>query len=111
MEDIDSLNEGNELSDDVEKILRSVADWAAGYGNHLKWNEIEKLKADMMNRSDRWVSADPQQVKKVCLEMGMRGEDAEKVTDLLQRRKEGHRLVPKATYRNFVFMPSDDRSR
>ena len=27
---------------------------AQGYGNHLKWNEEAKLKADLMNVKSRW---------------------------------------------------------
>ena len=28
---------------------------ARGYGNHLKWNEVAKLKADLMNVRHRWL--------------------------------------------------------
>lgn len=36
--------------EDVDGILKYVAAMAAGYSSGLKWNEEDKLKADMMNR-------------------------------------------------------------
>jgi hypothetical protein len=44
------------LPEDVDAILEHIATMAAGYSSGLKWNEEDKLKADMMNRPDRWVS-------------------------------------------------------
>lgn len=38
------------LPEDVDGILKHVATMAAGYSSGLKWNEEDKLKADMMNR-------------------------------------------------------------
>ena len=35
--------------------LAYLAPMARGYGNHLKWNEVAKLKADLMNVRHRWL--------------------------------------------------------
>ena len=39
----------------IPEILAYLAQTAAGYNNHLKWNEVAKLKADLMNARRRWV--------------------------------------------------------
>ena len=44
-----------ELPNGMGQILEYMADVAAGYGNHLKWNEVAKVKADLMNARHRWV--------------------------------------------------------
>lgn len=51
------------LPNGVDAILESVAAWAAGYDSGLKWNEEDKLKADMMNRPDRWLPITVEQVR------------------------------------------------
>jgi len=35
--------------------LAYLAQMARGYDNHLKWNEVAKLKADLMNVRHRWL--------------------------------------------------------
>src|SRR5690606_6669217 len=41
-----------ELATDVAAIFEYLAVCARGYDSGLQWNEIDKLKADMMNRPD-----------------------------------------------------------
>lgn len=50
----DSEAETAPLPEDVDQILEHIAAWAAGYDSGLKWNEEDKLKADMMNCPRRW---------------------------------------------------------
>jgi len=38
----------------VDQILRYLAEKARGYGNRLKWNEVAKLKSDLMLVPERW---------------------------------------------------------
>jgi hypothetical protein len=93
------------LPNSIEEFLSYLAAMADGYNNELKWNEVAKLKADMMNCPQRWKSVTPEQIRSKCVELGMRAEDAKEIADLLQRRKDGHRLIPHNSYQNFVFQP------
>lgn len=76
---------------------------AAGYSSGLKWNEEDMLKADMMNRPDRWVSITVEQVRTKCRALGMRPDDVDTVAGFLQRRKEGRRFNVQSSYRTFRF--------
>ncbi|CAM3467292.1 hypothetical protein [Isoptericola cucumis] len=87
----------------VDGILEYVAGMAAGYSTGLKWNEEDKLKADMMNRPDRWAPVTVEQVRAKCRVLGMRGDDVDTITDVLQRRKDGRRFNVGPTYRDFQF--------
>ncbi len=91
------------LPEDVDGILKHVATMAAGYSSGLKWNEEDKLKADMMNRPGRWVSVTVGQVRARCLELGMRGKDVDTIAGFLQRRKDGRRFNVRSSYRDFRF--------
>ena len=91
------------LPNGVDEILESVAAWAAGYDSGLKWNEEDKLKADMMNRPDRWEPITVEQVRAKCRALGMRGADVDTIAGFLQRRKDGRRFNVSSTYRTFQF--------
>ena len=91
------------LAEDVSRILESVAEWAAGYDSGLKWNEEDKLKADMMNRPSRWDSATVEQVRRKCRDLKMRPKDIETIIGFLERRKQGRRFNVRSTYRDFQF--------
>ncbi len=91
------------LPNDIDGILEYVARMAAGYSSGLKWNEEDKLKADMMNRPERWVSVTVDQVRAKCRELGMRPNDVDTVAGFLQRRKEGRRFNVRSSYRDFQF--------
>lgn len=94
---------GPNLPEDVASILTSTARWAAGYSGGLKWNEEDKLKADMMNRPERWAAVTVEQVRAKCRELGMRPNDVDTITGFLQRRKEGRRFNVRSTYKDFHF--------
>jgi hypothetical protein len=100
-ERIEAANEV--LPNGVEEILKHVAHMAAGYSSGLKWNEEDMLKADMMNRPERWVPISVEQIRAKCRELGMRPYDVDTVTDFLQRRKEGRRFNVQSSYRDFQF--------
>lgn len=91
------------LPNGVDGILEYVAGMAAGYSSGLKWNEEDKLKADMMNRPDRWASVTVDQVRAKCRALGMRGADVDTIAGFLQRRKEGRRFNVRSSYRTFQF--------
>mgnify|MGYP006926214956 FL=1 len=76
---------------------------SAGYATGLKWNEEDKLKADMMNRPERWASISVEQVREKCRELGMSPKDIDTIAGFLQRRKEGRRFNVRGTYRDFQF--------
>ncbi|WP_423300262.1 hypothetical protein [Micrococcus yunnanensis] len=65
------------LPNGVDGILEHIAAMAAGYSSGLKWNEEDKLKADMMNRPDRWVPITVEQVRAKCRALGMRPDDVD----------------------------------
>ena len=91
------------LPNGVDGILEHIAAMAAGYSSGLKWNEEDMLKADMMNRPDRWVSITVEQVRTKCRALGMRPDDVDTVAGFLQRRKEGRRFNVQSSYRTFHF--------
>lgn len=92
-----------DLPDDVASILTSTARWAAGYSEGLKWNEEDKLKADMMNRPARWAGVSVDQVRAKCRDLGMQPKDVDTIVGFLQRRKEGRRFNVRSTYRDFHY--------
>ena len=91
------------LPNGVDGILEHIASMAAGYSTGLKWNEEDKLKADMMNRPDRWAPVTVEQVRATCRALGMRGDDVDTIAGFLQRRKEGRHFNVRSTYRDFEF--------
>lgn len=99
----ETMPELEPLPNRVDEILESIAQWAAGYSSGLKWNEEDKLKADMMNRPDRWAPITVDQVRTKCRALQMRPNDVETIAGLLQRRKEGHRFIVRHGYRDFRF--------
>ena len=95
--------EQQELPEDIERILEYIAEMAQGYDNNLKWNEIAKLKSDMMRRMDSWRLVTPAQVKDKCLNLGMTESDTVEIVDMLKKRLQGRKLVPHRSYRDFEF--------
>lgn len=91
------------LPNGIDAILDHIAAMAAGYSSGLKWNEEDKLKADMMNRPDRWAPITVDQVRSKCRELGMRANDVDTIAGFLQRRKEGRRFNVRSSYRTFEF--------
>ncbi|MGB3896314.1 MAG: hypothetical protein WA942_18960 [Mycolicibacter sinensis] len=93
------------LPADVEKIIESLARWAKGYRNRLKWNEEAKFKSDLMQSKIRW---QPERVpvdlfRERCLAHGMTEEDTATLVGYLKRAQAGKRLVPQRSYRGFKF--------
>lgn len=99
----DALQASEPLPNGVEEILEYIANWAAGYSSGLKWNEEDKLKADMMNRPERWAPITVEQVRAKCRALGMRPDDIDTIAGFLQRRKEGRRFNVRSSYRTFHF--------
>lgn len=91
------------LPNGVEEFLKYIATSAAAYSTGLKWNEEDKLKADMMNRPERWATITVEQVREKCLELGMSPKDIDTIAGFLQRRKDGRRFNVRDSYRNFEF--------
>lgn len=91
------------LPNGADTVLDHLARSAAGYGNRLQWREKEKFKADLMNCRARWANVSAEHVRARALNAGMRAEDADLIADLVRKRSEGRRLVPKTTYRDFRF--------
>lgn len=78
---------------------------AAGYRNHLKWNEVAMLKADLMNMRHRWAGVSPEHIADRCLELGMRAEDVKEIELLVTKAQAGRKLVPQRSYRDHRFKP------
>jgi hypothetical protein len=91
------------LPNGIDGILEYVAQMAAGYSSGLKWNEEDKLKADMMNRPDRWLPVTVQEVRAKVRQLGMSPKDVETIADFVQRRKDGRRFNVRSSYRTFRF--------
>jgi hypothetical protein len=94
-----------QLPDDINKSIEYLAQSARGYGNRLKWNEVAKLKSDMMQVPQRWTEdrAPVDAVRSKCLDAGMTAEDTNTIVDLLRKRQAGKRLVPQRSYKGFRF--------
>lgn len=91
------------LPNNIDRILEYVASMAAGYSSGLKWDEEDKLRADMMNRPERWWDVTVEQVRAKCRALGMRPDDVDTIADFVQRRKEGRRFNVRSSYRDFQF--------
>jgi hypothetical protein len=91
------------LLNGIDSILEHVAHMAAGYSSGLKWNEEDMLKADMMNRPERWLPVTVEQVRAKCRQLGMKPKDIDTIADFVQRRKDGRRFNIRSSYRNFHF--------
>lgn len=91
------------LPNGIDCILDYVARKAAGYSTGLKKNEVDKLKADMMNRPDRWKPVTVEQVRAKCKELGMRPNDVDAIAELLQRRKDERSFRVDSSCRGFHF--------
>lgn len=94
-----------ELPNGVSRIVKHVAQMAAGYSSGLKWNEEHKLKADMMNMPARWTAITPEELHIACLDAGMSDADASTVSGLQRTRKAGKRFSVRSSYKDFHFMP------
>lgn len=94
-----------ELPNGIDAILEHLASMAAGYSSGLKWNEEDKLKADLMNRTSRWDGVSPDIVRAKCRALGMRPTDVDTVVGIIQRRLDGGRFNVQTSYRGFHFLP------
>jgi hypothetical protein len=99
-----------ELPEDVNTIIKYLADSAAIYGGKVKWNEVHKFKGDLMNARGRWrrdrvpLGA----FREKCLDAGLSAADTDEMVDMLTRAQNGRRLVPKWGYQKFQFaLPFD----
>lgn len=91
------------LPNGIDGILEYVAHMAAGYSSGLKWNEEDKLKADMMNRPERWLEVTVEQVRVKCRQLGISPKDVDTIAGFVQRRKDGRRFNVRSSYRTFHF--------
>lgn len=98
-----TANNEDSLPNGVEGILEYAASMAAGYSSGLKWDEEDKLKADMMNRPERWIPITVEQVRAKCKKLGMSPNDIDTIAGFLQRRKAGRRFNVRSAYRTFQF--------
>jgi hypothetical protein len=97
------------LPNGIPEILQYLAQRARGYDNHLQWNEVAKLKADLMNARARWVGVPVSRVANYCRTLGMRAEDVTEIAALVKEAQDGHRLVPPKAYRAYRFnQPVDE---
>lgn len=93
-----------------------IGQMAAGYSTGLKWNEIAKLKSDMMLVRHRWLGVDVRALEEKCRAVGLDNEDTATVLELVRRVQAGKRLVPLRSYRGSRWgtereVPSDDLLR
>jgi hypothetical protein len=100
-----NLNRANVLPDDVEMIIQTLAAWAKGYGNRLKWNEEAKFKSDLMQSKSRWAAdrVPANQFRERCLALGMTKQDTATLVGYLKQAQAGKRLIPHASQRGFKF--------
>ena len=74
----------DDLPNGIPEILEYLARTARGHDNHLKSNEVAKLKADLMNVRSRWLEVSVSEIADRCRALGMGDGDVATVTDLVQ---------------------------
>ncbi|MCI1747340.1 MAG: hypothetical protein LKI24_04055 [Acidipropionibacterium sp.] len=93
----------SKLESSVAKIMDYIGEMAEGYGGHVKWNEIAKLKADMMNVKRRWMNVDTAAFTMKCHEVGLTNEDTTEIVSLVKKVQQGRKLVPQRGYKTYRF--------
>ena len=88
---------------------------AAGYSTGLKWNEVAKLKSDMVLVPHRWIGVDLRALEAKCRVVGLDDKDTGTILDLVRKVQADKRLVPQRSYRGFRWgtepeLPSDGPS-
>lgn len=91
----------------VDGILSYLANAARSSGGGLAWQEVAKVKADLMRQRQWWAEVPVSYVSEKLHEFGMSAEDRRTLTELLSRVQAGGRLVPQASYRDFEFQRRD----
>lgn len=86
------------IPEEQDRILKILAHKARGYGNNLQWIERERFKADLMSYRNAWIMIDPKDVLRRCADLGMSAEDADEISGMVRRLREGHRFRPKRGY-------------
>ncbi|GEM_PF-585996 len=93
-ERIDSFKTVQPVPKDIDGILAYLAEKAKGYNCSLQNQEINRLKADLMQNWSKWEDLSERQIKGKCFELKMSLRDVDTIVDLFQKRKQGHKLIP-----------------
>ena len=93
-------NQG-ELEPSVDRIMDYIGQMAAGYSTGLEWNEVAKLKSDMMLVQHRWLGVDLRTLEAKYRVVGLNDKDTGTVLDLVREVQASKRLVPQRRYRGF----------
>ena len=104
-----------ELEPSVDRIMDYIGQMAAGYSTGPKWNEVAKLKSDMVLVPHRWIGVDLRALEAKCRVVGLDDKDTGTILDLVRKVQAGKRLVPQRSYRGFRWgtepeLPSDGTS-
>lgn len=100
---IEDGNKRQPVPEDIQRILEYLAAMAKGYGNSMKWDEEAKLKSDLMRNWQYWKPVSVEAIRIRCGELGMSLKDIRTITDMIQKRRDGRKLVPDAAYKDFEF--------
>jgi len=94
-----------EVPADIAKIAEYLASNATMSGGSMKWNEVAKLKASLMNEPARWsgLRVSPEAFEAQCRAAGLPADDAATVGEFLRKAQTGRKLIPKSLYKDFVF--------
>ena len=92
------------VPEDIRRILALVAGKVESYG-YLKFNERDRLKADMMINWSCWKPVSTEECRAVCYELGMPVEATDEVVGMLDNRHQGKRLQVKQGERGYVHNP------
>lgn len=88
---------------DIFEILDYLAYCAKLNDGDMKWNEIARLKADLMQNWSWWRDVSIGDMAAVMADLGFSNDDIKMVADFIERRRAGRRLVPHASYRDMPF--------
>lgn len=92
------------LPNGIHVLLSYLAAAAAHNGNHLRKDEVDKLKADLMNSPERWAGVPVDHIQAACLALGLLPDDTSTISQLVTDRHTGRRLVPAPRYAGFRFL-------
>ena len=92
------------IPQDIFDILKQLAYCANLNNGNMKWNEVARLKCDLMQNWQYWSDVNIGNMAAVMADLGFSVSDIRMMADFIDRRRQGRRLVPARAYRDMPFI-------
>lgn len=92
------------IPQDIFDILKQLAYCANLNNGNMKWNEVARLKCDLMQNWQYWSDVNIGNMAAVMADLGFSVSDIRMMADFIDRRRQGRRLVPAPAYRDMPFI-------